>query len=69
LNSYACYIPEQKLNEENMRSKWKYKYYVGKGNNKNLIISILKKRWWWAETDDIAAANFVWTQLKVANVI
>jgi hypothetical protein len=28
----------------------KYFYYVGKGNNKNLIVSIFKKRWWWLET-------------------
>ena len=42
----------------------KYKFFVGKGNNRNLIKSILRQRWWWTETNDISSANLVWTQLK-----
>lgn len=42
----------------------KYKFYVGRGNNSNLIKSIMKQRWWWAETNEPAYAQFVWTQLK-----
>lgn len=42
----------------------KYRFYVGKGNNSNLIKSIMKQRWWWTETNDVASAHFVWTQLK-----
>ena len=47
----------------------KYTYYVGNGNNKNLIVSILKKRWWWCESEDMPSANFVWTQLKVPSIL
>ena len=42
----------------------KYRFYVGKGNNSNLIKSIMKQRWWWSETSEPASAHFVWTQLK-----
>lgn len=52
LNSYCVRIerPQIKENEELLRFKKpeKYTYYIGKGNNKNLLISLLKKRWWWA---------------------
>jgi hypothetical protein len=34
---------------KNKKNDKKYTYFVGKGNNKNLIISIFKKRWWWTE--------------------
>jgi len=47
----------------------RYNYYVGSGNNKNLIISIMKKRWWWVETDDISKADFVWSQVKVSFIM
>ena len=46
LSSYGVYVdrvptlPSQK--------KKKFTYFIGKGNNKNLIISLFKKRWWWA---------------------
>jgi hypothetical protein len=42
----------------------KYKFFIGNGNNRNLIKSILKQRYWWTETNDISSANLVWTQLK-----
>ncbi len=29
----------------------------------------MKKRWWWNEVQDINDANFVWTQLKVNDVL
>ena len=47
----------------------KLKYYVGMGNNRSLIVSILRKRWWWAETNEPSAANFVWTQLRHKSTI
>ena len=50
LNSYVCSLRENiKEYDTTIKNKPKYSYYVGKGNNKNLIISILKKRWWWTE--------------------
>lgn len=43
-----------------------YKYYLGKGNNSNLIKQCLSSRWWWTRVgeDDISSANLVWTQWK-----
>lgn len=29
-----------------------YKFYVGRGNNKNLIKSLMKKRFWFEEVSD-----------------
>lgn len=44
----------------------KYEYYVGRGNNANLIHSLMKKRWWWQSTNEITLrTKFVWTQRKV----
>lgn len=31
-----------------------FKFYVGKGNNKNLIKSLMKKRFWFEEVNDIS---------------
>jgi hypothetical protein len=38
-----------------------YKYYLGKGNNSNLIKQCLGSRWWWARVgeDEINSANLV----------
>jgi hypothetical protein len=42
----------------------KVKYYVGPGNNSNLIKGIMKRRPWFQLTDKIQDAQFVWTQIK-----
>lgn len=55
LSSFGVYLDrsEEKNTIEgeikNRKIDKKYTYFVGKGNNKNLIVSILKKRWWWTE--------------------
>ena len=41
------------------------KYYVGGGNNCNLVKSVLKNRFWLEETNSAQEASFVWTQIKV----
>lgn len=43
-----------------------YKYFVGKGNNAQLVKTVLGNRWWWSrvEETDKAQANLVWTQWK-----
>ena len=43
-----------------------YKYFVGKGNNAQLVKTMLGNRWWWTrvEEEDKAQANLVWTQWK-----
>jgi len=42
LLSYGCF-----LEDAGIRSG-KLKYFVGNGNNRSVVVSILKKRWWWA---------------------
>lgn len=41
-----------------------YKFYVGPGNNSNLIVRLMRSRPWWSKTDSRKEANFVWTSLK-----
>lgn len=41
------------------------KFYVGAGNNSNLVKSLLRKRHYFEETTKIKEAHFVWTQIKV----
>jgi tubulin polyglutamylase TTLL1 len=43
----------------------KVKVYLGKGNNSNLILGLIKRRPWYQITDKYQEANFVWTQIKV----
>jgi Ni,Fe-hydrogenase I cytochrome b subunit len=47
------------------KSEAKFTYFIGKGNNRLLIKSLMNRRFWWEETKDQFKANFVWTQLKV----
>ena len=43
-----------------------YKIYIGKGNNSNLLRTIVRKRFWWQLVDKINfETNLVWTQLKM----
>lgn len=46
----------------------KVKYFVGPGNNSNLIKGIMKRRPWFQLTDKMQDAHFVWTQIKNATV-
>lgn len=41
------------------------KYYVGGGNNSNLIKGIIRRRPWFQLTDKAQDAQFVWTQIKI----
>jgi hypothetical protein len=47
----------------------KYNYYIGPGNNCRLIRALMKRRPWWTECCDLKDAQFVWTQIKVADVL
>ncbi len=40
-----------------------YKYYVGKGNNSQLVKNCLKQRFWWSlgDFEDWDSYNFIWT--------
>ncbi|OMJ85700.1 hypothetical protein SteCoe_12889 [Stentor coeruleus] len=41
-----------------------YKFYVGPGNNSNLIVRLMRSSPGWSKTDSRKEANFVWTSLK-----
>lgn len=76
LNSYHCYLEAKSEEREDEVEKArgrvinnKYYYFVGSGNNSNLIRSILRKRSWWSETNSMSKANLVWSQLKIPEVI
>lgn len=42
------------------------KYYIGQGNNYQVVKAMIKQRLWWcpAHTEDFQEANFVWTSWK-----
>jgi len=44
-----------------------YKFFVGEGNNSNLIRGIMRRRYWWnqASSKNEEGINFLWTQLKI----
>ena len=67
LMSFGCYLETGKMLRDSNNNK--FKYFIGNGNNRNLIGYILKKRWWWTQVNDPQQANFVWTQLKHKNTI
>lgn len=46
----------------------KIKFYVGAGNNSNLIKGILRRRNWLQLTDRVESAQIVWTQIKISNI-
>jgi hypothetical protein len=46
----------------------KFKYFVGAGNNSNLIKGLMRRRPWFQLTDKPQDANFVWTQIKMPSV-
>jgi hypothetical protein len=66
LSSFGVYLHSKDEEQSGLpkTAHKKFLYFVGKGNNKNLILSVLKKRWWWAETETIVKANLIWSQLK-----
>lgn len=59
---------KKKMSEEQTKeyNSFKYKFFLGKGNNYPLVRTILKQRWWWTITDvdHFEDANFIWTQWR-----
>lgn len=43
---------------------FKYKYYIGRGNNSKLIKKLLQDRGYWVSVSEPCDAHFVWTQGK-----
>lgn len=47
----------------------KWKAYIAAGNNGAMIKGLLKRRFWWSIVEERTSdCQFVWTQLKVAEV-
>ncbi len=60
-NSNIVEIPEE--------YKDKVKFYVGGGNNSNLIKGIMARRPWFQITDKMQDAQFIWTQIKNMHIL
>ena len=75
LNSYHCNLLPKKVVEESFhqegrrKERQRYTYYIGAGNNGNLVRSLMRKRCWWTEVDSTSKANLVWTQLRLPGVL
>jgi hypothetical protein len=67
MSSFKCKMVEKMQMEKYERNKidannisktsnkiTKFTYFIGYGNNRNLIRSIFKKRWWWSEAASIS---------------
>ena len=47
----------------------KVKVFVGHGNNRNLILALLKRRFWMEVTNKITAdTKFIWTQNSIRDI-
>ena len=46
-----------------------YKFYVGPGNNDQLIALLMKRRWYWTRVDTWTQADFIWTQNRVMEIV
>ena len=46
-----------------------YKFYVGPGNNGQLVAATIKKRWFWTRVDSWQQADFIWTQNKQSAIV
>ena len=55
-----------KLKEKEKLLQFTQKYYIGPGNNCQVVKQALKSRYWWtqAPTEDFTEANFIWTSWK-----
>lgn len=64
--AHGCYDPVRFSEDCNMfKNDWKYRAYVGRGNNSLLIKGLLKRRFWWIIDEEASHCQFVWTQLKM----
>ena len=56
----------EKLNEKEKLLQITQKYFIGPGNNYQVVKNVIKQRYWWtqAPTEDFQDANFVWTSWK-----
>ena len=55
-------------NDYNFKPVKSPRYYIGCGNNHELVRSQFRSRLWWCQTDSMNNANLVWTQWKVSRI-
>ena len=41
-----------------------YKFYVGPGNNSDLVVKVIRSRPWWTRVDSTRESHFIWTSVK-----
>lgn len=41
-----------------------YKFYVGPGNNSDLVVKVIRSRPWWTRADSTRESHFIWTSVK-----
>lgn len=46
-----------------------YKFYLGPGNNSQLIAFLMKRRWYWTRVDTWQQADFIWTQNRRLSIV
>lgn len=57
---------KERLNEKEKLLQITQKYYIGPGNNHQVVKNVIKQRYWWtqAPSEDFQDANFIWTSWK-----
>ena len=59
---------QEKVQQEGVNAY--YKCFIGKGNNSQLVQTLIRNRFWWLtrEKDRVDRVNFMWTQLHQKHV-
>lgn len=67
LLSFSCYLPQREASElpKFHKKNVRLTYFIGAGNNRQLVAELMEKRWWWKETNNLHEATFVWSQQKL----
>ena len=57
---------KEKLYQKDKLLQITQKYYIGPGNNYQVVKNVMKQRYWWAQavSEDFQNANFIWTSWK-----
>ena len=55
-----------KIKDKEKLLQFTQKYYVGTGNNFQVVKNAIKQRYWWnsAHVEDFTDANFIWTSWR-----
>jgi len=50
-------------------SESSYKFYLGPGNNSQLLAFLMKRRWFWSRVETWQQADFIWTQNRHNSIV